>query len=897
MLRRLLAGLPLCLVALLVSVASADDVIAPASQRFRTLDTDEVPDFQKHVSPLLGRLGCNGRACHGSFQGQGGFRLSLFGYDFKEDHEALLSGDPPRVDIEDPEASLILEKPTLLRPHKGGKRMSVDSWEYNLLVRWIEGGAKGIEGQPAELVSLEVKPSEILFTREGETVQLQVLAHWKDGTVEDVTPLCRFQTNDEAVATVSPDGEVTCTGKGDTHVVAFYDNGVAPIPVILPVTEFVGDKYPDVPTPTEIDRLVVQKLRKVGIIPSDLCSDAEFLRRVRIDLTGTLPSPEEVEEFLSDPSPDKRRRKIDELLETDEYAAWWATKLCDLTGNNASVMAEPSFRQQMAQQWYRWMYARVKENTPYDKIVEGIVLATGRREGQSYREYCEEMSSYVRRRNPADFAERPDLPHYWARTNMRQPQERALWVAYSFLGIRLECAQCHKHPFDRWTKQDFEGFMAIFAPVTYNIAPQSRREYNALIEELGLKGKRGGELRRAIAQLSRDGKVVPWREVFVNTALFARLRRGNGGVQPKLLGAEVVDLDRYEDPRQAFMEWLRRPDNPYFATAFVNRVWTHYFGTGIINPPDEISLANPPSNRPLLEYLVRGFIESGYDMKWLHREILNSRTYQLSSRPNETNATDTRNFSRAQIRRLPAEVIYDAVRLATAGPAQEEQLRSNPLGRAIGLLGGQGVDPRRRTGDGYVLSLFGKPARLTNCDCERSNDPNLLQTLFLWNDAALLQLLRQPNGWAATAARGLTGGSGGTREAQVRGRAEEIAELKRTVGALRKRVAQLRAQKRGRQAQVLQGRLNLLQQRLRRLVQGQKATVEPVAGTARSAQLEPARLREVITNAYLRTVCRPPTAEELEKCEKYVLASDNVQRALEDVLWALINTKEFVTNH
>jgi len=888
-----------CLLVLLCVVQSAvaDDVIPPASVRFRTLDTDEVPDFQKHVSPLLGRLGCNGRACHGSFQGQGGFRLSLFGYDFNQDHKALLAGDPPRVNLDDPEASLILEKPTLLRPHKGGKRMAVDSWEYNLLVRWIEGGAKGVGEKPAELASLEVKPSEILFRRVGEKVQVRVYAHWRDGTVEDVTPLCRFQTNDESVATVSRDGLVTCTGKGDTHIVAFYDSGVTPVPVILPVTDLVGDRYPDVPTPTEIDRLVVQKLRKLGIVPSELCSDAEFLRRVRLDLTGTLPSRAEVEEFLSDTRPDKRRRKIDELLETPDYAAWWATKLCDLTGNNASVMLEPAFRQQMAQQWYRWMYARVRENVPYDKIVEGIVLATGRLPGQSYREYCEEMASYVRAKNPADFAKRPNLPHYWARTNMRQPADRALWVSYSFLGIRLECAQCHKHPFDRWTKADFDGFAAVFAPVTYNISPQSRPDYNALVEELGLKGKRGGELRRAIIQLARRGQTVPVREVYVNRAVFGRARRRAVRVRPKLLGGEVIDLKKYEDPRQAFMEWLRRPDNPYFATAFVNRVWAHYFGRGIIEPSDEISLANPPSNRPLLDYLVRGFIESGYDMKWLHREILNSRTYQLSSTPNATNASDNKNFSKARVRRLPAEVLFDAVRLAAAGPSAEKELRADVMRRAIGMLGGQGVDPRRRAGDTYVLSLFGKPARLTNCDCERSNEPNLLQTLFLWNDASLLQLLRQPNGWAAAWAKEINGEV--QRRAQARGaaRAAKIKELSRTVEALRKRIARLRQQKRARQAAVLQGRLNLLSKQLARLRKTGGSTVRAASTSTRSDGATRARLAEAVRDAYLRTLSRPPSDAELKRCVDYIVEVGDVKRGLEDVLWALVNTKEFVTNH
>src|SRR5262245_4563850 len=299
----------------LAGPATGADVAQPVSERFKTATIEEIPSFQRHVVPLLGRLGCNGRACHGSFQGQGGFRLSLFGYDFAADHEALVKGEAPRVDLSNVAASLILRKPTLLDDHEGGERFKPGSWQYRILERWIAGGATPVAETDPQFVSLSIEPTEILFDKPGATQQLKLTVEWSDGSREDVTPLCRFQTNDESVAVVNENGLITCKGKGDTHVVAFYDNGVAPTAVLVPHGERRGPQYPKVPTPTKIDELVVAKLRKLGTEQSDLCTDAEFLRRVSLDMTGTLPAPDEVREFLADKAKDKRARKIDELLE------------------------------------------------------------------------------------------------------------------------------------------------------------------------------------------------------------------------------------------------------------------------------------------------------------------------------------------------------------------------------------------------------------------------------------------------------------------------------------------------------------------------------------------------------------------------------------------------------
>ena len=344
----------------------------------------EVPDFQQHVVPLLGKLGCNGRACHGSFQGRGGFRLSLFGYDFESDHDEIYG----RIDPEVPADSVILQKPLMQVQHEGGQRLKEGSWEQHLLMRWIEGGSNGQIEEPPTLVSLEVTPNEILFSADGQQEQLKAVAIWSNGMKEDVTALCRFQTNDDQIADISQGGLVLAGMSGDTHVVAFYDRAVVPVPVIRPVTDQFGDRYPATATPTRVDELVVQKLRKIGIVPSDLCTDAEFLRRVSLDVSGTLPTAQEVREFLADTNADKRSRKIDELLERPGYVAWWTTRLCDFTGNSDDKLNNVTpVQQEASKQWYAWIEKRVRENMPYDKIVEGIVMAVSRDPGDTYQQY------------------------------------------------------------------------------------------------------------------------------------------------------------------------------------------------------------------------------------------------------------------------------------------------------------------------------------------------------------------------------------------------------------------------------------------------------------------------------------------------------------------------------
>lgn len=730
----------------------ADVVLPPASQRFAAVDVAEVPDLQRHVLPLLGRLGCNGRACHGSFQGQGGFRLSLFGYDFEADHQALTAGESPRVDRRDPAASLMLRKPTLADDHEGGKRFDLGGWQHRLLLRWIEAGATSLAADAPRFESLSVEPQEIVFNTPGETVQLKVTVRWSDGTLEDVTPLCRFRTNDESTAEVNEDGLVMMLAPGDTDVVAFYDNGVAPMQVLLPVSKQHGPNYPQVATSTRVDELVVDKLRKLGVVPSEVCTDAEFLRRVSLDLTGTLPAPDEVLAFLADTSTDKRRRKVDELLERPTYAAWWTTRLCDMTGNTdrtGPLGGEQNLNSAKARQWYQWLHRRVAENMPYDRMVEGITLAVSRKPGQNYDDYCREMSAYFRTEEPADFAARDDMPYFWSRRAFGKPEEAALGFAYSFLGISLQCAQCHKHPFDQWTKQDFDQFSEFFRGVRYGLT--DRTAMAAMKDDLGI-GKLdedSGDYKRKFVAALAEGKIAPFKEVTVPPPPKAGQKprphpKLGRVITPKLLGDDEVSFAGYSDPRRPLMDWMRQEDNPYFARAIVNRVWAAYFHVGVIEPPDDHNLANPPSNPALLDYLAREFVARDYDLKWLHREIVNSETYQRSIRPNETNRRDERNFSRAVLRRLPAEVTCDAFIQATASKAVLRQMIEDPLPtRAIGLNNGV---MGKTTAENYSVVLFGKPDREINCDCQRSNEPTLLQTIYRRNDPELLKLLDRPDG-------------------------------------------------------------------------------------------------------------------------------------------------------
>ncbi len=387
---------------------AADRPLAPASERFSGKSGGEelaAPDFQRHVIPLLSRAGCNTRDCHGSFKGKGGLQLSLFGYDYAADHRSLTAGegdsDGPRIDPSDPTRSLLLLKPTKAEPHKGGERFAEGSWQYRLLHRWIVDGApKG--GRAMALRSLAVEPTQVVLDRDGDSTQLRVVATWEDGWQEDVTCLSRFDSADDVVAEVDAEGRVVRRSQGDTHVIVFYGPGVSTVPVIAarPGPE---PSFTEARNRTRIDELVEAKLRQLGIEPSPVCDDATFLRRASIDLTGTLPTPAEIEAFLADANPGKRDRKIDELLGRPAYAAWWANRLCDFTGADPESLGGGEVGQVFAVQWHRWLYERLLAGKGWDEMAAGIVVATSREPGESYGEYAGVVSQSIAGRDGVDF--------------------------------------------------------------------------------------------------------------------------------------------------------------------------------------------------------------------------------------------------------------------------------------------------------------------------------------------------------------------------------------------------------------------------------------------------------------------------------------------------------------
>jgi hypothetical protein len=472
-------------------------------------------------------------------------------------------------------------------------------------------------------------------------------------------------------------------------------------------------------------------------------------------------------------------------------------------------------------QWYDWIERRVSENVGYDELVRGIVMAVSVLPGETYEDYISRQTSYVRKQEPVDFAAQPWMPYFWFRGNLSTADDKALGFAYTFLGVRLDCAQCHKHPFDQWSQQDFKDFTQFFDRVSKGIHPDRAADKKAVEERLETaKLDTAAKRRQTFLKWVAEGKPAVWSEIYIAdipaTSPKDGAKKATDPNRPlRLLGGREVVLKPGQDPREPVLEWMLEKDNPYFAKAFVNRVWAHYFGVGIVNPPDDANLGNPPSNRELLDYLASEFVAHDYDMRWLHREITTSRTYQLSWKANETNRDDERLFSRAIVRRLPAEVIGDALKQATAGTAirraaTPKELRTRYIAQQA---------PAYERALEYSMLVFGKPIRKTNCDCERDPQPSLLQAVYLRNDADLRTIMHRKDGWLSQ----LSGIGGQKKESQ-----------------------------------------------------------SP---------------EELIQQAYLRCVSRPPTAAELRRCETYLTRTTDPHEALDDVLWALLNTQEFLTNH
>jgi hypothetical protein len=713
-------GLALCF-----GLPASADVVAP--------ETAKSVDFDRHVMAIFSKMGCNAGSCHGSFQGKNGFRLSLFGYDADKDYLAV-SRDTlgRRIDLIQPERSLLLLKATGQTIHEGGSRFSKDSWQYDMIRKWIAGGAA--RDASTTLTEINVTPSQFAVKAAGETGQIKVVAKYSDGTQENVTAFCDFRIQDDAVAEISPTGMISTRRPGDTAVVVLYRGQVRSLRILVPTTLKSGVRYPQTAESNYVDTHVFAKLRQLNMIPSDLSSDLEFLRRVTIDTIGCLPTPDEVRAFLADKSDNKREKKIDELLKHPMHGALWATKFSDVTGNNTDALENPQqLRTKLSQMWHDWLAKRFRDNTPYDEIVRGILTATSRDElsPEQWLERVKKLEEEMAKGFQTSYAEKATLDLFWRRQQQVPVETWGEKTAAAFLGVRLECAQCHKHPTDRWTQSDYRSFANIFRVVSVGQSPEAAKVINA-----------ENTARREKAKGKNNNQIVQVREMFVGTPRGAALTHPdtNRPLPAKTLGGPELSASSLKDARVPLFDWMRHPDNPFFARSFANRVWAHYFGVGIVDPVDDFSMANPPSNAPLLDALAADLIAGKFDVRKLEKAILMSRTYQLASKPNESNKHDRRNFSHSQIRPMMAEVVVDV--LNSALDVNEAYGNDAPSGVRMIEVGSSRL---QNANIAYALRIFGRPPRTTACDCERAMDPALPQTLYRMTDPSILTKLRSPN--------------------------------------------------------------------------------------------------------------------------------------------------------
>ncbi|HEY1861297.1 MAG TPA: DUF1549 domain-containing protein, partial [Gemmataceae bacterium] len=543
-----------CFLPLVAACIAAFTPTVSAGVELPGKQTIEKVDFERHVMGLFGRMGCNSGSCHGSFQGKNGFRLSLFGYDPEKDFLALTRDvQGRRINSRDPDDSLLLLKATGQVSHGGGRRISRDSWQYDLFRRWIADGAKWSKGS-GDVKEIILTPSEYAFSGPDQSGQMEVRARFADGTEENITSLCDFRINDDSVAEVTPLGQVKSLRPGDTALVVSYRGNVLAARVLVPTPAATGFKYPDVPENNYLDKEVFAKLRRLNVVPSDLTGDTEFLRRVTIDTIGCLPSPEEVRAFVDDKSADKRAKKIEQLLNHPMHAALWATKLSDITGNNTVEMeGQGPMQAKLSQMWHDWLRKRIAENRPYDELVHDIVCATSR-DGLQPEEWLKQFKAIEEAAGKGfetPYPDRQTLDLFWRRRNANVPLEQ--WgekAAAAFLGVRLECAQCHKHPFDRWTQADYRAFANVFGQVSYAASPDAKSAIDG----------ENAERKKAAAG---NNKLQPLqvREVFISDQARSLANPDvKQSLPAKALGGPPIKVEKGKDARVELFQWLRAPD-------------------------------------------------------------------------------------------------------------------------------------------------------------------------------------------------------------------------------------------------------------------------------------------------------------------------------------------------
>lgn len=700
-------------------------------------------DFVRDVRPILNKTGCASAACHASQHGKGGFKLSVFGFAPDEDYEAIArAGRQRRVNFASPGLSLFLRKPAMDLPHGGGRRVDRDSVEYHILHAWVQQGAPRPTDDEPEVTELQVTP-QYRVGEAGLDQQLQVIARYADGSRRDVTALAKYDSMDDGTLTVDGEGRVRGVGRGQAGIMIRYEGQASVATFVIPYAASV--ELADWEQHNVIDELAARKFRELGLKPSPLCDDATFVRRAFLDAIGTLPPVEVVQEFVASQAPDKRRELVDRLLGltgdpeldiyNDQYAAYWTLKWSDLIRNNSKSIGEQGM-------WalHNWIRESLRTNKPFDQFVRELVTAQG--------------SIYSH--GPANY--------FRINSNSSALTEA---TAQLFLGVRLECAKCHHHPFEKFSQADYYGLAAFFARVTTKNS-----------EGFGLFGRESVVMVRSTGEVSHP--------------------RTRQRMEPTPLGGEPADhpLDR----RIPLADWLTATDNPYFARSIANRYVGYLLGRGLVEPIDDMRSTNPASNPQMLDALAAHFTESGYDLKQLMRMIMHSRLYQLSSQPTAANASDRRFYSRYYVKRLAAEPLLDAVDRATGVTTKFKSLP--PGTRAIELPDAEYPN--------YFLTTFAKPKRASVCECERSPDENLAQALHTLNGDTLANKISDKNG----------------------------------------RIAKLLASEKPHD--------------------------------------------EIVGELYLATLCRPPTDAELRASREYVEGGPDKRECYEDLLWALINSKQFL---
>ncbi len=613
-------------------------------------------NFANEVVPVFTKYGCNGGGCHGKSGGQNGFRLSLLGFVPDEDYGYLTKeARGRRLFPAAPERSLLLQKATGETPHGGGARIEKDSLPYQILRRWVEQGMPYGTSEDPVVERIEVSPANRIMPRDGSQ-QLSVVAIYSDGSYRDVTRMTHFESNDPDLAEVSDHGQVTTKqATGSVAVMTRFQSHVdvfrATVPLGLEVNQLPNAK-------NLVDDKVFKNLKQLGLPPSELADDATFLRRVMIDVAGRLPTIEESKAYLADNSPNKRDALVDRLLDGDDYADYFANKWSSILRNRRSdknvKVASYGF--------HDWIRESIFQNKPYDQFVGEILSASG------------EV-----RRNP---------PVAWFH-EVKDSTSQVEDTAQLFLGMRIQCAKCHHHPFEKWSQDDYYGMAAFFSRIGRKTSD--------------LRGKEDIFHRPGVAQ--------------------AKNPRSERTLAPTPLDAEPVSLSEDDDPRHALTQWMATPGNPFFAKALVNRYWKHFFGRGLVDPEDDMRVTNPACNPELLDSLATDFAENGFDLKRLVRLICTSQTYALSSLPNAYNQNDKQNFSRFYPRRLNAEVLLDAI----------DNLTDSKTAFAGTAKGTRAVQLPDNDFDSYFLTVFGRPNAASACECERSSDVNLAQCLHLLN--------------------------------------------------------------------------------------------------------------------------------------------------------------------